>query len=147
MKFFWLLFVLTLAYQAGGEEVEITAKRQEDSAKAVLVVVHIRSLIQLSGLDEKILREQAIEFLKAKGIAAEWANPDNKSTTQLLKAYLGTGLACGCTIAAAQTGEGYRLKTLCSASRREVKDPKAPPTAQNSEMKPLWEKGMESEAA
>lgn len=139
------MWILALLVSLSGltEEIAITPQRQAESAKAVLVAVSVRSGINSPTLSEKDIRDKAIETLKKKGMAAEWANPENKSTTHLLKAYLGTMVACAATVLAAPGGEEFRLKTLCSAVRREIVDPKLPPKSDNTKQKTVWEKSNE----
>lgn len=128
-----------MALFAAEDEVKINAMNANAALRSVIVAIGYKSVsAKPITYDSKPTIPWAIEFLKNRQVPAVWANPENKSDSQLLKAFLGTKLTCS-SLSKDTADKRISVQTECVVSRREIVDKSKELTFQNTQDKVLWD--------
>lgn len=122
------------------EKVKINAMNANAALRSVLFAFTYKSFCARPiELDSKQIIPASVDFLKTRKVLAVWGSPENRSDSQLLKAFLGTRLTCSSVTKDSDDKTRVRIQSECVVSRREIQDSSKELTFQNTKDKVLWD--------
>lgn len=135
-----LLVLLTTPTLFAEDEVKINAMNANAALRSVIFTYAYKSFCAKAvNIDSKAVIPVSLDFLKSRSVPVVWGNPDNKSDSQLLKAFLGTRLSCSSVTKDSDDKTRISVQSECVVSRREVIDKSKDLTFQNTTDKVMWD--------
>lgn len=136
-----MLLGLTVCFALrADDEVKINAMKANAALRSVMFAFGYKSLCAKPvEIDSKKVIPTSLDFLKSRQVPVVWADPANKSESQLVKAFFGTRMTCSSVTRDAEDKTRVRVQTQCVVSRREIADKSKPLNIGNTIDKVLWD--------
>lgn len=130
------------------DKIPLETGQVQAALRAVMYTFSFKMEAQTSTppLNESRVIVAGVDYLKSRGLSAQWANPRSQSDSTLLKAFLGTRMECGILIQPGADTQTLSLVGNGVITRNEFKDPKKPSYAVgDTAPKLFWEKSLRRE--